>query len=154
MKKLEKVGERKERRASEEREMNKLKNAKNVNRARKNAKRAGSVVILIIVILFMVGAGIYWLTNSEKLWKRSDLVGDGICGNLPSTEGQNNCCAEVHGEDIIIACEGGWEYVSGIKQCQYVCNGEKPVCPEDARECSDGSVRERDAGNECEFDEC
>ncbi len=117
-------------------------------------KKIVNFVVFIIVLGFMIGATIYWFTYQNELGRRGDLVGDGVCGNLPDDESQDACCAEAHRQDSVEACEGRWQYVSGIKFCQYVCAGQLVVCPEDAKVCSDGRIVERNAGEDCEFDEC
>jgi len=111
------------------------------------------IMVLVIVIAVIVLAAVYYLTNQGRMDRRTNLVGDGVCGNFGDEEGQDFCCAEAHKEDAHVKCIGGWGYLEGTKMCEYVCDGIEPGCPEDAKVCDDGSVVVR-GGEDCEFDEC
>ena len=93
-----------------------------------------------------------YLFNSDRL-KRDNLIGDVVCGNLDK-EGQDFCCTRAHADDIVPACLGNWSYVEGIKQCQFLCEGSLPVCPDGVKVCDNKQSVERNASNECTFDEC
>ena len=117
-------------------------------------KKVSISAYAIVVILVLILIGIYYSINQGDLGRRTDLVGDGVCGNFADEEDQDACCAEGHKDDITIQCVGKWNYVSGLKKCQYVCDGGLVGCPEDAKVCEDGSVVVRNSSLDCEFDEC
>jgi len=123
---------------------------------RKNKTKDWVVILAFVaVFVFLISATVYYLFNQGELGKRSNLIGDGVCGNVPSEEGQDFCCEKAHEDDIHIECKGSWEYVSGMEVCQYVCGGTEPACLEDSRVCPDGVTSVvRNAANDCEFDPC
>jgi len=112
-----------------------------------------SLVLLIIVALFLISSSIYYLIGS-KGFKRGGLIGDAICGNFASEETQDQCCEDMHENDVTIACEGSWKFVSGNEKCQYVCQGSLPFCQEDSKTCPNGKIVERNPENDCNFDPC
>ena len=109
--------------------------------------------LFLIIVLFTVAS--YYLVNQGNSGKRTNLVGDGLCGNFVNEVNQDSCCAQAHEDDITDACVGKWEYASALERCQFVCEGNLLACPEDARICSDGETTVvRNASLDCEFDAC
>ena len=102
----------------------------------------------------LIASTVYYFINNEKLGRRSDIVGDGICDNFSDKAGQDSCCFEAHKNDIHIDCVGNWQYISGIRFCQYVCDNSLPICPADTQVCDNNMVVKRNASNNCEFDKC
>jgi len=117
-------------------------------------KNSTLILIFILVLALLVFSTVFYLSNSEDLGRRGSLVGDGVCGNIPQEDGQDFCCEKAHEGDQHILCVGGWEYVSGMATCQYVCSEGLPSCTEDARVCPDGETVVRNPELECEFDAC
>ena len=113
------------------------------------------VVIFVVVLVFLIGMSAYYIINQNSLGRRSNLVGDSVCGNIPEEDGQDFCCMKAHEDEAHARCVGSWKYLSGMATCQYVCSGVLPACQEDARVCPDGeTVVVRNASNECEFNAC
>jgi hypothetical protein len=117
-------------------------------------RKRDRIITLVLVLVVIVAFSVFYLMNQNDLGRRGNLVGDGICGNYVSEEDRDGCCATVHSESEHEDCVGGWEYLSGIEFCQYVCSGQEVECPEDVKVCDDGRTVERNASNECFFDEC
>ncbi|MBS3077275.1 hypothetical protein J4233_03300 [Candidatus Pacearchaeota archaeon] len=132
--------------------MKKKRDRKNSQRHYKG--RDKSVWVLAIVLVFVVAAAGWYLLNQDKLDRRGDIVGDRICGDFSSTETQNKCCADVHANEIHVLCDGKWQYLSGVRKCQFVCAGVLPSCSEDFRVCESGDVVGRNASYGCEFNAC
>jgi hypothetical protein len=109
---------------------------------------------LIVVLIIVVLAAAFYLLNQDKMDRRGDIVGDRICGDFGDEETQDNCCNDVHADEIHALCEGKWEYLSGVRKCQFVCTGVLPQCAEDFRVCESGDVVGRNASFECEFNPC
>ena len=121
---------------------------------KRDRKKDNSALVLGIVLVFVVLAAVFYLLNQDKLERRGDIVGDRICGDFSSRDAQDNCCAEVHADEMHILCEGRWEYISGNRKCQFVCTGVLPTCTEDFRVCESGDVVGRNPEYECEFFVC
>lgn len=116
--------------------------------------KSKALVVLIGVVVVIAVFSIYYILNQDDLGRRGNLVGDGICGNYVKGADRDGCCAEVHSDDFTIECVGDWKYLSGIEFCQFVCDGTEPSCPEDVKVCDNQKIVERNASNECFFDEC
>ncbi|MCA9485695.1 MAG: hypothetical protein KC506_02525 [Nanoarchaeota archaeon] len=116
--------------------------------------RRNKIVLLVAVFVVIVAASFYYIAHQSEIGRRSNLVGDGLCGNYIRSEDRDGCCANVHEGDVTIQCVGSWDYVTGIQFCEFVCEDEEPKCPEDAKICDNGNVVERNASNECFFDGC
>ena len=54
--------------------------------------------------------------------KMSPPSGDSDCDVFPSGEERNECCAELHKNDVTIECVGEWKYVEDEKNCKFVCD--------------------------------
>jgi len=121
---------------------------------RHREKRDNNFLILSIVLGFVVLATIFYLLNQDKLDRRGDIVGDRICGDFSGAEAQDRCCADMHADEVHTICEGKWEYLSGLRKCQFVCKGVLPKCQEDFRVCESGHVVGRNPEHECEFFAC
>ena len=115
-------------------------------------RKKGTGILLIFLIVVFLATTVYYFTAPSEDYKRGDLVGDGVCGNIGSEEGRNECCSNAHAEDIHIQCVGGWRYISDGNRCEYVCDFN--ICADDVKVCDDGSVVERDSESDCEFEEC
>jgi hypothetical protein len=125
---------------------------KSEKNARKNINK--KTISLIIVFIIVILAAIFYLLNQDKMDRRGDIVGDGICGDFGDEYAQDSCCADVHAEEFHVLCEGEWKYLSGVRKCQYVCIGELPSCTEDFRVCESGDVVGRNPNQDCEFNSC
>ncbi len=118
----------------------------------KNKRLMAIYLMILLVFLFSVAA--YFVESKDYSLRRTALIGDGICGNMPGESGQDSCCAQAHEDDITIQCVGRWQYVSGIEECQYICEGGLPTCPNDENLCENGSNVTRSPKNDCDFNEC
>ena len=89
-------------------------------------------------------------------FRRGGLVGDAICGNFATKGTQDKCCSDLHENDVIPSfyAPGDWQYVPGMKQCQYIFIGALPGCTEDAKICPNGRVVSRDPEDGCRFKPC
>ncbi len=115
-------------------------------------KRNFLALCSVVLLLFLVVVGLfYWNQDGGR---ETTLIGDKVCGNLVSEEAQDNCCLEIHKDDATIQCVGKWQYVNGLGQCQYVCDGALPACTEEAKACVNATSVSRNASNDCEFDAC
>jgi hypothetical protein len=117
-------------------------------------KQDNRVASLVVVIAVIVLAAIFYLLNQNTMDRRGDIVGDRICGDFVEVDAQDGCCGDVHKGEIHALCEGKWEYVEGVRKCQYVCIGTLPSCSEDFRVCESGDVVGRNPEYECEFNNC
>lgn len=113
-------------------------------------KRSGWALIAVFVALIAI-AVIYLMSNNSE-GRDSELIGDRICGNLGSQEGQDACCSERHENDVTIQCVGQWRYDSETRLCGFEC--EPVVCTQEAMLCPDGSAVGRNSSNNCAFDPC
>jgi len=86
------------------------------------SKKIIIIYALIVVLLLFTGA-IYYYKNQSDVGRRTNLVGDAVCGNLLSEETQDACCAEAHKDDVTILCVGNWQYIEEESICRYVCGG-------------------------------
>ena len=82
------------------------------------------VYVLIIAILLFAGALYYYRTQNDDVGINGGDGGvDANCGLFSSEEERNACCAELHKDDITIACVGTWQYIEKDEVCEYVCTG-------------------------------
>ncbi len=90
------------------------------------------VVFSGVILLFLILSTIFYLTNGEKLERRSkNFIGDGVCANLPSEKERNDCCENIHKNDFHIACIGNWTYLKGTDSCEFVCLVIPEKCEEE-----------------------
>jgi len=120
-------------------------------RGKKEGSKKSSIWLIVLIFVFLVAASAYYFTAPSDDYQRGNLVGDGVCGNIGSEEGRNECCAEAHAGDVVIQCVGGWKYIVNGNICAYVCEVE---CTEDVRICDDGSSVVRNSSKGCEFEAC
>lgn len=117
------------------------------------AKKTKTTIYAIILIAILLLIAIYHIKNTKPV-RDNGLVGDQICGNFLNEADQDSCCSEAHKDDFVIACVGGWQYISGYDKCQYVCDDQGIACTEEAKVCDNGNIVSRNHENECEFDPC
>ena len=111
------------------------------------------VLASFVILVFLVVVTLFYWENQGR-GRDSNLIGDGVCSNLISDEGQDACCFNIHKDDVTIECVGKWQYVDGLRQCQFICNNAMPVCTEGAKLCDDGTSVVRNASLGCEFNAC
>ena len=75
-------------------------------------------VLFVAIVLFVIA--VVYLYNQDEVGRRTDLVGDGICGNFLDGESRDNCCIQVHADDTV-ECVGKWRYIDGVDECTYIC---------------------------------
>lgn len=81
-------------------------------------------ITLIVVFAFLFVVALYYIFYSQGFNRQSSLVGDATCGSLVSESAQNNCCANVHADEIF-QCAGEWKYNPGNRLCSYICGSSK-----------------------------
>ena len=111
------------------------------------------MILSLIVLLFLVVVGLFYWNNQDK-GRDTNLLGYQVCGNRVSAEAQDRCCSELRYGENVIDCAGGWQYVNGPQNCQYICLGGLPACTEEAKACVNATSVSRNASNDCEFDAC
>ena len=115
----------------------------------------GKLVLMgVVLVLFLVFVGVFYLKNQGDVGQRTPIVGDGLCGELGSVEAQSKCCALAHERELVIDCVGKWKYNQSTKLCSFLCNNEQVFCTEDAKLCDDGTSVVRNSSNNCEFNDC
>ncbi len=112
------------------------------------------IISSIVIFILLLAIAVYYFNYVGDIGRRTDLVGDGVCGNLITKKGQDDCCARLHKDDAVIECVGKWQYVNGPKECQFICEGSEPACTEELKQCSDGSYVGRNASLDCKFNSC
>ncbi len=112
--------------------------------------KKGALVLIVIAVL-LIAVLLYW---NQSVSQKPNPDRDLVCDSLTSEEAQDSCCAEINIDTITVKCVGNWEYVNGLKQCQFVCSGFLPACTEEAKLCPNRASVVRNASNECEFDAC
>ena len=108
----------------------------------------------LIVALFLFAISAYYVTNQKLNFRETTLIGDGVCGNLLSDSAQDICCLKAHENDAVTQCLGTWQYISGIKNCQYICKNKLPSCPDETKKCKNKKIVSRNSSKECKFDNC
>lgn len=117
-------------------------------------KNNQGVAVFIAVFVIIAAGAFYYLFNQNEMDRRGDIVGDRICGDFANKEAMDSCCKDVHSGDVHAMCEGGWEYLSGTRKCQFICTGSLPSCTEDFRVCESGDVVGRNPEQGCDFYSC
>ncbi|PIN89750.1 hypothetical protein COU60_02985 [Candidatus Pacearchaeota archaeon CG10_big_fil_rev_8_21_14_0_10_34_76] len=112
------------------------------------------LIYLLVILLILFSLVAYYISKSDENFRESSLIGDAICGNLPNSNAQDTCCAKAHEDDKTIECVGRWQYISGVRKCQYLCSGTLPYCPSDTFICENGTEVYRNSNNDCEFYGC
>jgi hypothetical protein len=94
--------------------------------ARRGENKYVKTLMVSVIVALMLGSLVgYYIARQGDLGKRTEIVGDGICGNFLDAEDQDFCCAEGHKGEPHILCDGEWKYVEGEKICKFVCDDEE-----------------------------
>jgi hypothetical protein len=120
-----------------------------------HSRRSQKVIILgaiVLIVLFAISR--YYLVHQAETGREPALMGDVICGSLVSSDAQDACCLNTHREEVTVQCLGKWSYISGVHQCQFLCDSALPQCGTERKECPGGSSVSRNRSNECAFDAC
>lgn len=120
----------------------------------KENKRMLTLTYVLILSLVLFALATYYVVNQNKMDRGSALVGDEICRHMISDAAQDACCLQAHENDAHIECIGRWQYVSGLKKCQYICDNHLPSCTEELKTCDDKTTVTRNASLDCEFNPC
>jgi len=81
------------------------------------------IIYALIIVLLLFAVAMYYYKNQKDVGIRTGLVGDAVCGNIPSSAGQDACCAEAHKGDSHIECVGSWKFIEDESICRFVCEG-------------------------------
>ncbi len=88
------------------------------------------IIISICLAVFLILMAGYFVFNNDNLGKRTNIVGEGVCGSYPYQYDRDICCTSLHSRDEPKDCFGGWKYFEENESCSYVCGDEVDLIEE------------------------